>query len=731
MASFEAEAGAMLPEAEADPRELTPGSKIDDLEILATLGRGAFGVTYLAKDHAGGSQVAVKLFQPDLALLEPLDGEDDPQQAALSAFRAEADILRRLDHPNIARLRDFRDRPERPYLTFEMEQGLNLECALAGAHRSIGEAQLRAILGPLLLALEALHDQQILHRDIKPANICLRQDGSPVLLDFGAAAAVSESLPEAATDSLVTPGYAAPEQYYEDSQEGPWTDLYSLAAVAYWMVTGRVPADALARLEGKDHPPAAEAAARRASPAFLTAIDRALELDPERRPRSARELLEALKAGDGGPTLAPAPAPAPARGPASVPAPAPVEASGEDDVLPTKRIKRQPGVPEIQPDQMQRERNLQTAPVRQRRGIPAGLVFGTLLILIAGGAGLGYWQWQLQANKTEWSVDPAGNGDVLTISEALLKAKAGSVIRIQPGTYTESLVVTQPVTLEAASPAPGATVVAPESGPCLTSSADGGGVRGLTFRKAAGGGGAACLLLVGSSMTLSDSQIESAGTPAVILRDGGGPVLENLDIVAQGGIPAIVMTSGTRARLSGSRIGASAAMGLLVRGGAAPEVIGNEIEGASRVGLMIERGATGRYEGNTVRNSGGNGVEVRSGAKPVFAKNRIEGSGEAGIFIYDAARGQFDSNIVLDNKLSGIVLADAAAPVLRKNEVRGNGGHGIVYLKSAGGRAEDNRIEANKGHGLAISLEADPELGKNEISKNGKDQTKKGVIKSE
>ena len=724
MASYEAEAGAILPEAEADPRDLSPGSRIDEFELLATLGRGAFGVTYLARDHARGGQVALKIFQPDPALLEPLGTDDDPLRAAQATFRAEAAILGRLDHPNIARLQDFRDKPDRPYLVLVLEQGLNLECALAGAHKSIGEGQLRTILGPLLQALEALHDQRILHRDIKPANICLRQDGSPVLLDFGAAAAFSEPLPGGAAASLLTPGYAAPEQYFEDSPEGPWTDLYGLAAVAYWMVTGRVPEEAGARLEGKDHPRAAEAAAGRVSPAFLEAIDRALEIKPERRPHKARELAEALAAGGETPALAPAPAPVP-------PPAAPAQTAGTDDVLPTKRLKRQPGIPEVQPGQTQRERSLQAAPVRPRRGFPAGLVFGTLLILIAAGGGLGYWQWQLQANKTEWNVDPAGNGDTLTISEALLKAKAGSVIRIQPGTYSESLVLTQPVTLEAASPAPGATVVAPETGPCLTASSDGGGIRGLTFRKAAGGGGGACLLLVGSSITVADSLVESAGTPAVILRDGGSPVLQNLGIAAQGGVPAVVIASGTKARLSGSRIAGAAAMGLLVRGGAAPEVIGNEIQGATRVGLMIERGAAGRYEGNTVRDSGGNGVEVRSGAKPVLAKNRIEGSGEAGIFIYDAARGQFDSNVVLNNKLSGIVLADAAAPVLRKNEIRGNGGHGIVYLKSAGGRAEDNRIEDNKGHGLAISLEADPELGKNEVSKNGKDQTKKGVIKGE
>ncbi len=119
--SYEADAGALPPFAGRDPRDLAPGADVDGFQILGILGRGIYGVTYLAREATQGAKAAIKLFQPDPGSLQPLAAEDDPGASALAAFRREAAILGRLDHPNIARCRDFHDSQERPYIVLEQE----------------------------------------------------------------------------------------------------------------------------------------------------------------------------------------------------------------------------------------------------------------------------------------------------------------------------------------------------------------------------------------------------------------------------------------------------------------------------------------------------------------------------------------------------------------------------------------------------------------------------------
>jgi serine/threonine protein kinase len=91
-----------------------------------------------------------------------------------------------------------------------------------------------------------MHRAGFLHRDIKPGNIYMRADGSPVLLDFGSARRLeNDDGQEQALTAVVTPGFAPAEQYHRHGKQGPWTDLYALAGVMYWMVTGKLPVEAL------------------------------------------------------------------------------------------------------------------------------------------------------------------------------------------------------------------------------------------------------------------------------------------------------------------------------------------------------------------------------------------------------------------------------------------------------------------------------------------------------
>jgi serine/threonine protein kinase len=148
---------------------------------------------------------------------------------------------------------------------------------------------------PILDGLEKIHQSGFIHRDIKPANIFIRQDGNPVLLDFGSARQAMGEQTHTLT-SLFSPGYAPIEQYYgKGDQQGPWTDVYGLGATLYRGMAGVAPLDALERIQGilqasKDpFIPAIEAGYDRYSKRFLQAIDQALSFQPGERPQTIGE----------------------------------------------------------------------------------------------------------------------------------------------------------------------------------------------------------------------------------------------------------------------------------------------------------------------------------------------------------------------------------------------------------------------------------------------------------
>ena len=131
-----------------------------------------------------------------------------------------------------------------------------------------------------------VHQADFLHRDIKPGNIILRaEDGSPVLLDFGAARQAMGAKSRSVT-SIVTPGYAPIEQYSSRGHQGAWTDIYALGGVCYRALTGQVPDDATDRMRDDPLIPVSQRCAGRVSGAFLSAIDAALAVDEGDRPQS-------------------------------------------------------------------------------------------------------------------------------------------------------------------------------------------------------------------------------------------------------------------------------------------------------------------------------------------------------------------------------------------------------------------------------------------------------------
>ena len=295
---------------------LTPGTEVHGYRIRSVLGAGGFGITYLAEHVAIGNQVALKEFLPGGIAARSKDGntvrpaspaQQDDYSWGLARFREEARTLGRLKHPAIVPVLNFFEANGTAYCAMEYIGGETLDAVLR-ARGKLGADELKRSLPPQLAGIEAVHGAGFLHRDIKPANILLREDGSPILIDFGAARQALGAHSRSLT-AILSEGYAPYEQYQRDGDQGPWTDIYALGATLYRCVTGERPTEATrrveARIKAKPDPlrPAAEAAAGRYPPAVLGAIDRALGVMETERPQNIAALRALLTAPDSAPAL--------------------------------------------------------------------------------------------------------------------------------------------------------------------------------------------------------------------------------------------------------------------------------------------------------------------------------------------------------------------------------------------------------------------------------------------
>ena len=288
---------------------LPQGTRIREFEFRLVLGHGGFGITYLGRNVALDIPVAIKEYLPtdlatreqDLSIVPQAPKAASNFQWGLERFLDEARILARLQHPNIVRVHHFFEAHSTAYIAMDYVEGEDLSEHLT-RKGTLSEDELKAILYPLLSALEVVHRADFLHRDIKPGNIILRtEDSSPVLLDFGAARQAMEAKSRSVT-SVVTPGYAPIEQYSSRGRQGAWTDIYALGGVCYRALTGQIPDDATDRMRDDPLIPLSQRCASRVSGAFLAAIDAALAVNEEDRPQSVGAWRTAMTANARGET---------------------------------------------------------------------------------------------------------------------------------------------------------------------------------------------------------------------------------------------------------------------------------------------------------------------------------------------------------------------------------------------------------------------------------------------
>ena len=275
-------------------------------EVEQVLGSGGFGVTYRAIDHKLKRKVAIKEYFPRGAASREANGgvqvASAKQEAlfrwGLDRFVEEAQTLARFNHPNICRVTQIFSGNGTCYLVLDHVDGQSMQQWMAGAGKPPTQDELDGFSSSLLSALETVHRNEILHRDIAPKNILLKADGSPVLIDFGSARQIV-SAQSANITAIITPRYAPHEQYITSGAgQGPWTDIYSMAATLYEVVTGASPPEAPGRTLGADPcVPAAKAARGKYRLGFLEAIDWGLNPYPTDRPQNVETWSASLLNG--------------------------------------------------------------------------------------------------------------------------------------------------------------------------------------------------------------------------------------------------------------------------------------------------------------------------------------------------------------------------------------------------------------------------------------------------
>jgi serine/threonine protein kinase len=450
-------------EAEEHYIALPSGYRLGKYELQAVLGQGGFGITYRAWDRELDRPVAIKEYLPsDMAVR--VDGstikprsrvEDEGFAWGLTRFLDEARALARFeDVPAIVRVYDYMQANGTAYMVMALIDGTPLS-AIYRREPPLDEARLKGIILPLLQGLERVHGMGFLHRDIKPANILIRRDGMPVLIDFGAARqAVGEK--SRSVTSVFTPGYAPFEQYMSSGKQGPWTDIYALAATLYHGINGKPPPQATDRIREDDMVPAVEVGAGNYSPEFLAAIDAGLAVFETSRPHNVAQ-WRAMLLGEqppsafgapnsqGSPYGAAPPGPISRGGPASQPSqasaggparsaagPASQPSRGSQAGPPSQPSLAQTSVPSQSPDSVAYPPSQigagQIAPAAKRSGLWLGLA--AVFVVALGGGGYAAWS-SLQTDRQSIETRLKSQEDARQKAEDDAKVKAAELAELR------------------------------------------------------------------------------------------------------------------------------------------------------------------------------------------------------------------------------------------------------------------------------------------------------------
>lgn len=293
---------------EANQEPLPLGTMIEGFEIRAVIGVGGFGIVYKAWDAMLERQVALKEYLPASLAQRMPDGQvkvrdrrhNNTYETGLKSFVNEARLLAQFDHPALVKVYRFWEMAGTAYMVMPLYEGITLkqymQQRIEQGEATLPEGHLLTWLVALTEALEVMHKQQCYHRDISPENIIIQAStGLPILLDFGAARRVIGNVSQPFT-VILKASYAPIEQYAEvpSMTQGPWTDVYALAAAAHFLMTGKTPPTSVGRLVNDSYVPLHTQNQLPFSSQIRRAVDCALTVQPQDRTASMTQFREDL-----------------------------------------------------------------------------------------------------------------------------------------------------------------------------------------------------------------------------------------------------------------------------------------------------------------------------------------------------------------------------------------------------------------------------------------------------
>ena len=283
---------------------LQVGTLIEGFEIRGVIGLGGFGIVYEAWDAMLERQVALKEYLPGSLAVRLPNGQVQVREArhrgtfdaGMRSFINEARLLAQFDHAALVKVYRFWEMSGTAYMVMPLYRGITLKEYVEQREAPLEESTLAMWLVALTEALEVMHTQQCYHRDISPENIIVQtHTGLPILLDFGAARRAIGHVSQPFT-VILKASYAPIEQYAEvpSLTQGPWTDVYALAAVAHFLMTGKTPPSSVGRMVNDSYTPLVKIQDLPFSTALKNAVDRALAVQPQDRTQGMRQFRDAL-----------------------------------------------------------------------------------------------------------------------------------------------------------------------------------------------------------------------------------------------------------------------------------------------------------------------------------------------------------------------------------------------------------------------------------------------------
>lgn len=244
-----------------DTSLLKPGTILLNRYVIGrTIGKGGFGVTYLAYDALVGKKIAIKEYFPHGSAQRVTESAEvsvtsaDSEEAfrqGTEKFYNEAKLVSRFNgNPNIVCVYDCFYENSTVYMAMEYLDGCTLKDYIR-EHGVLSPSKALYAAKAIVNALIVAHSANVLHRDITPDNVILCKNGDIKLIDFGAARQVVAELSQTLT-AILKPGFAPPEQYSKKGNQGPWTDVYSVGTTLYFMLTADIPDDPSARFDEDD-----------------------------------------------------------------------------------------------------------------------------------------------------------------------------------------------------------------------------------------------------------------------------------------------------------------------------------------------------------------------------------------------------------------------------------------------------------------------------------------------